>query len=79
MSTKPPITAETLSLDPLSIKAPQLHGAGVAPWQAGALEHGSRSGGHLLGMTQGSRDGLGFRSGGWWCYGCHRVAGCGMG
>ena len=78
MSTKPPITAETLSLNPLAIKAPQLHGAGVAPRQDGALQHGSRGGGQI-GMAQGARVGPGFRPGGWWRYGCHWVAGCGMG
>ena len=78
MSTKPPITAGMQSFNPLAIKAPQLHGAGVAPRQGGALQHGSRGGGQID-VAQGARDGPRFRPGGWWRYGCHRVAGCGMG
>ncbi len=78
MLTKPPTIIKIRSLTPLAIKTPQLHGTGVAPRQNGALQHGSRGGGQI-GMAQGARDGPGFRPGGWWRYGCHRVAGCGMG
>ncbi len=51
MPTSLPITAEIQSFNPLAIKAPQLHGDGVAPCQAGALQHDGRFGRHLLGMT----------------------------